>query len=496
MMIRIKLNVNARRTYLFVLSILLWSAPKLMSQDFIVDDFVYKVIPDAAAPEVTVEGCISPVSDIVIPEKVIFEGIEYTVTEISEQAFSGGWLLDSSLTSVTMPNSIRCIGNNAFAWCYSLKTVNFGSGLEFIGWSAFFQCQKLEEAILPDGVKTIEDGAFYSCYALKKAYLGNSLTEIAPSLMCYCRSLITVNVPETVTKIGMEAFLECKSMGKIVIPESVEEIDNYAFYSCTALHIVNIPEATVRIGLSAFEGCSSLENIYLPNVKEWGYSAFVNSGLRDIEFGEGITTIGVNCFSNCEKLYEVHIGENVETICSGAFNKCRNLSLLYFNDKVTTIEDFAFARCRLYTLKLPDSVKEIGNYAFQVNSNLSSVQIGSGLETCGKYLFKECKSIERLKVSAENPPVCDTDALDDIDKSKCQLYVPASAIEKYQVAEQWKDFTHFNVFNAVDEIVLDGGAEEIDIYNLKGQRVGNSFIGLPHGLYIVRSGEKSLKIKL
>ena len=69
----------------------------------------------------------------------------------------------SSLTSVTIPDSVTEIGNYAFSGCGNLTSVTIGSNVTSIGSWAFNGCSSLTSVVIPDGVTTIEYYVFYNC---------------------------------------------------------------------------------------------------------------------------------------------------------------------------------------------------------------------------------------------------------------------------------------------------------------------------------------------
>ncbi len=125
---------------------------------------------------------------------------------------------NTSLTSITIPESVTSIGNYAFSGCASLKTVTFGenSKLESIGSYAFYGCSSLTSITIPESVTSIGSDAFYNCTSLKTVNFGeNSKLE----------------------SIGYEAFYACVRLTSITIPKSVTSIGYYAFQNCQSLTI-------------------------------------------------------------------------------------------------------------------------------------------------------------------------------------------------------------------------------------------------------------------
>lgn len=126
--------------------------------------------------------------------------IKDTVTSIEGYAFSG-----SDITSVTIPSSVKIIGDDAFSYCSSLKTVNLSEGIENIGNYAFQYDTALESVSLPTTVKKIGAGAFAND-----------------------TSLSSVIIPEGVSSIGTAAFFNCTSLKNISLPSTIQTIGEYA----------------------------------------------------------------------------------------------------------------------------------------------------------------------------------------------------------------------------------------------------------------------------
>ena len=185
--------------------------------------------------------------DISIPSSVSYNGDYYNVTSIG-RAFSG-----SSVTSVSIPNSVTLIAMSAFSWCYHLTSITIGNNVTSIGAYAFDNCSSLTSIIIP-----------------------NSVTKIGSYAFTGCTSLSSVNIPNSVTSIGNHAFDYCVSLP---IENNVRYADTYlvgaVYKSLTSCHI---KEGTRFIGDNAFVACNCLTSIYIPN---------------------SVTSIGENTFSGC-----------------------------------------------------------------------------------------------------------------------------------------------------------------------------------------------------
>ena len=198
---------------------------------------------------------ISP--DVVVPETVVYQQEEYTVTGISADAFRGCF----PLTSITISKNVACIGDSAFYVCESLAKVTLPESLQTIGVSAFFHCSSLAEINIPKGVTFIGESAFYACRSLAKVTLPESLQTIEDFTFYDCLSLTEIKIPEGVTFIGKSAFNACESLAEVTLPESLQTIKDNVFKQCLSLAEIKIPEGVTFIGESIFSGCESLKKI-------------------------------------------------------------------------------------------------------------------------------------------------------------------------------------------------------------------------------------------
>ena len=127
-----------------------------------------------------------------------------------------------------------------------------------IGESAFDGCSSLTSVTIPDSVKSIRDDAFCKCISLISLTIPDSVTRIGKGAFDGCKSLTSVTIPDSVKSIGDEAFDDCESLKSVIISDSVTSIGEYAFDHCKSLTSITIPNSVTSIGYNAFSGCDNL----------------------------------------------------------------------------------------------------------------------------------------------------------------------------------------------------------------------------------------------
>lgn len=142
---------------------------------------------------------------------------------------------NTTVRSVTIPNSVTSIGSYAFSSCTGLTRVNIPNSVTGIGAFAFAGCSELTSLAIPSSVTSVGVYAFQSCSGLTSVTIPNSVTSIENNAFAGCSSLTSVKIPDSVTSIGQSAFDNCTSLRSVTIPSSVTSIGEGAFEGCSGL---------------------------------------------------------------------------------------------------------------------------------------------------------------------------------------------------------------------------------------------------------------------
>ncbi len=336
----------------------------------------------------------------------------YTIRQgtrcICDAAFAGNYDSHPSLQSITIPDSVTSIGDEAFLFCSSLQSVTIPHSVTSIGDRAFSHCESFQSVTIPDSVTSIGDYAFSGCSSLQSVTIPDSVTSIGNWAFEYCELLHSVTIPDSVTSIGDYAFYRCSSLQSVIIPDSVTSIGDSAFEHCSSLHSVTIPESVTIFKGNPFTYCPARVinhsnhftifegNLYTSDRRE--LISYLSKGENFI-IPDSVTSIGNGAFRGCSSLHSVIIPVSVTSIGNWAFSDCSSLQSVTIPNSVTSIGDGAFYDCSsLQSVTIPDSVTSIGDSAFESCSSLQSVTIPDSVTNIGRRAFYGCPSLDTATI--------------------------------------------------------------------------------------------------
>ena len=242
-------------------------------------------------------------------------------------------------------------------------------------------------------VVAIGPDAFKNCTNLKSLSFNSrsTINSIGSSAFEGCSSLTSISFPNTVKTIEQNAFRNCSSLTEISLPLVLTSLGDYAF-SDSGLSEINFNDALETIGANAFRNCSSLTEISLPlALTSLGDYAFSNSGLKEINFNDALETIGAYAF-NGTNLTEVNLNGKLTSLAKYTFADCKNLKSVSLNDGLVKIGQYVFNGCsNLASISIPESVEEIGYRAFYDCTSLKTAEFASVADVC-KIKFENAYS--------------------------------------------------------------------------------------------------------
>ena len=343
------------------------------------------------------------------------------IQKIGNNAFWGC----STLTSITIPNSVNKIGVDIFcdsclgisihisdlsSWCninfahneehvylYKklylkgefLTQITIPSDITRIKSMSFDGLRDITSITLPDSVTTIEKNAFVGCHKLTSVYyngelsswckinfggyLLNPLFANKTNLYINNQELTEIVIPANVAKINPYAFYNFNCLTRVTIHNGVTSIGDSAFYNCSNLTDIIIPDSVTSIGQEAFRNCSGLTSVTIPNsVTSIGDSAFYNCiGLINVSIGNGIASIGNYAFYGCSVLSNLILSNNIVDFGKDALKECRSLNSITVSD--TIIEALMDALGKNNVTNLYVNITDLAKYCESKKKRVSSL---------------------------------------------------------------------------------------------------------------------------
>ena len=288
------------------------------------------------------DGCSSlPVeNNLRYADTYLVEAVDKTLSTYSIKEgtkWIGDYAFDdcSSLTSVTIPNSVTSIGGSAFCWCSSLTSITIGNSVTSIGGWAFLYCSSLTSVTIGNSVTNIGFGAFYNCSSLTSITIPNNVTSIEGNAFYGCSSLTSVTIGNSVTSIGEYAFNDCSSLATITIGNSVTSIGRAAFSGCSSLDTLTCLAMTPpALGVYVFTGCDN-PTLFVPCAalsdyqrhEQWGQFTTIEcisseeTEIEEVVVESGTTTIIITWpTEEGADTYTIVIKKDGEVVCTLTFN--------------------------------------------------------------------------------------------------------------------------------------------------------------------------------
>ncbi|MDE5773047.1 MAG: leucine-rich repeat protein [Muribaculaceae bacterium] len=348
----------------------------------------------------------------------------------------------SVLTEISIPGTTATIGYKAFQNCHTLALATLNPGIETIGGFCFDGCAELLSMTIPGSVKSIGGGSFDGCSSLsslsfsnsenaleipmftdsplKTLRIGRNLTYTFSNSISPFRDRTTLNrvmfTGNYVTTIYDYLLDGCTNVSSITLPDNLEVINSYAFRNCASLPLIILPGSLSEIKDGAFNGCKSLADITINDSDEpltlgTANSMFDESPIRSLYVGRDI----VYNLDSYNRPYEhapfyrqlaltdlkFSTSGDVTSIPYYFLYEAENLSAVTFPESLVNIGDYAFSGdITLGNVQMPDDVTSAGEGAFRRCSALQNIHLSEKLERISEYLLADCTSLQSVYIPA------------------------------------------------------------------------------------------------
>ena len=392
-----------------------------------------------------IELCPKYSGDIVIPETITVDGVDYIVTEIGAWAF-----VACRLTSVSLPSTLKAIRDGAFNFIEQLKTLTIPASVETIEGGSMVFCDDLETIVIAEGNKHF----VFSDQLLMSA-----------------------------DKTKVYALIGASRAGgnvSVVVPSTVKSLEPFAMYGSYGMASLTLPEGLERICYSAL-GCNNLTSLHIPaSVTTIEEAFWLTEQLGEVTVAEG------------NQNYTVKNGMLLTKDLTGLVKIPPMLDSYDIPETVTTIYGTSADLLNTKELVIPDGVKALGNFAFAWCEGLETLVVGSGVETWGEETFFVCFDIKSIYLRSENVVSPTTEPFASAIFETATLYVPAGTKNAYELDTYWGRFKNITEYTTtgISSVKTDSNAPAEQIYGIDGKRRDI----LHHGLNIVRSNGKARKV--
>lgn len=454
-----------------IFSIVPLSASAAVGDVFTIDGLTYTVTDEVyGSYTVGVTGFDNSTTDVVIPEKVANNGVDYSVTSISDSAFQG----NTDILSLSIPGTVKTTAPNCFRDCSSLQNITLNEGIEDIVASTFYGTA-VKEIKFPKSLTTIRKFAFYGCPNLKDVYFNSDVNILSSvfynstsieNIYCYGKnttfnSTAFKNINNTFVLHGYagsttETFANKKGYNFAEIKEEEPTTSTEPSTEVTQPS-TEVTEPTTEPDTSIFKW-QKINNdtaVEITGIKD-EYKMQATVDIPSEINGLPVTVIGTSAFEGGQVMY-LTIPSSVFVISDSAFKNCSGLTTITFaeNSQLQKIGNEAFYRTNgagdsLNSVELPESLKLIGYRAFYNRANLLTVKVYSkdvyfGDAAKGKEVFDLYTGTSNLKLYGYTGSTAEAYAAEnnhsfrylDLNTDELQaLYNKAEAIDSTHYTEE------------------------------------------------------------
>ena len=519
-MIKNKFNLQHLRVYaLIILSLVLG----LEAQAFTYKGISYSVV-SSSLRTAAVASNTSATDNVVIPSSVTYDGKEYTVVAISKEAFA-----KSTITSITMPDGLETIGDDAFINCNKLSKIVVPNSVTSIGNGSFAFCSNVTSIVYGKNVNSIGKDIFTGLSSLESV---TSLNTTPPSVNTWgtTSTSATLYVPEnsidayrnaTVwrafkTISGIQdtpvdtpiADYPFGNLKYLTIGNTIDSISNELFKGCKELENLTLGSSIQTIGDEALSGCTSLKEVILPpSVETIGASAFAgDSRLASIIMGHNVKTIGEKAFDGCSANTVSITAQTPPTAPNNTFSNYSGKLYLQgetamkaYYDAYTCWDRFSsyvMIDAEKINIDGTDKISGKPGDTFQLTASIWPENVTL------PYIFWRSTNPEIATVDANGLVTLHADLEEVLTRAQGDADIDGTCTIIAETLYNDGPVAQITVSNAgidaVDSVAADGEGSidytrPYEVYNMSGLKVADSTEGLATGLYIIRQGNAAVK---
>jgi len=286
--------------------------------------------------------------------------------------------------TLTIPATVTELANYSFAYCHKLTELVISDSVQSVNYWVFRSCTALSRVTLPKNIVYLGSQAFQGCTALKEVIISPENQNYTVheklvytrdmSVLVFCPAGLTgdISIPQSVSRLDVGAFQYCMGITGVTLSDNLGAIPDIAFYSCVNLEKIRLPETVKTIGYAAFHSCHKFQTFRVP---------------------AAVTAIGTNAFYDCQTLDGVSVD-------AGNQNYRDVNGVLYSGDGKVLIY---FPNNRGGGLLIPEGVKVIESYAFNLCTKIESVSFPASLGNINNRAFWHSPNLKKIYAMGNAP---------------------------------------------------------------------------------------------
>ena len=398
------------------------------------------------------------------------KGAIVTWASLSSPSYSGNIVIPSEVTYQMQPLKVKQIDDRAF-----------------------FNCQNVTSVTLPEGIVSIGEQAFSHCYAMTRINIPSTVTRIGDYAFEYCEDMTSITIPASVSMIGYSVFQQCRGLNEFIVDQENK-------YYTTEDGILYLADKSILVQYPPSKpGNEFVIPDCVTQLPDYAFSPNLN--LERIAIGPNLKKVPAGTFCECEELLLFDVDED-NTYMSAKDG-------VLFDKEGTTLMQYPLGRY-VDEYIVPSGTKAIADMAM-IGCSFAKLQLPETLESIGMFSLTAAPILESITSLAKVPPAVTSMSFDDNIIANTVLYVNKDDIPAYQNAAGWSDFAQIKDVeeSGIDNLIVAPGIKchdltlessaPFEVFDLAGRLVaaGSASVKLPgHGLYIVKTSDKVIKLSL